>query len=347
MVSPASPQDEWSPRSDDPLGPVPAGGPNPVAAGSGVWDEAVFSELPELTASDLRPAGQRRRVAMPLLLFLATCASTFWVGASGWQPIEAMGSWQRIAVTVAAHWAQGATYMFAIMAILITHEMGHFLFAVRYRIPASYPLFIPIPINPIGTMGAVIGMDGLRANRRQMFDIGIAGPLAGLVVAIPVVCLGIARLDLQANGPGELAFHNPLLVQLLIGWLRDDIAADATVGIGQLNPYFLAGWVGLLVTGLNMLPISQLDGGHVAYALFGKQAHTVARTFLVLAIAFLVIYIYDAYIWTMMLILVILIGTDHPPTADDSMPLGPVRWLIGTLALVIPILCFPLWGVTT
>lgn len=344
MASPQFPQDEWQPRGAN----EPRTTDDTAASGAthrgNAWEDAALARLPELRAGDLngRP---RRRFFLPLFLFAATCLSTFWVGASSWMPLDAMTSWQRVYLNIVAGWAQGVTYMMALMAILITHEMGHFLFALRYHIPASYPMFIPLPINPIGTMGAVIGLDGLKADRRQLFDLGLAGPLAGLLVAVPVVCMGIQRLDLESQGPGQLAFHNPLLVKLLITWLRTDIPADATIGIRQLNPFFLAGWVGLLITGLNMLPISQLDGGHVAYALFGRGAHTVARAFLVVAIVFVVVYIYDAFVWTMMLILVILIGTDHPPTSNDHMELGRARTVLGMASLAIPILCFPLWGI--
>ena len=127
---------------------------------------------------------------LPLILFIATCLSTFWVGAADWRPqlIESPGEmWQ----VVTANWQQGLTYMGAVLAILLTHEMGHFLQTVRYRIPASYPLCIPVPFSLIGTMGAVISMDGMRANRKQIFDIGIAGPLAGLAVAAPILYIGV------------------------------------------------------------------------------------------------------------------------------------------------------------
>lgn len=344
MASPPFPQDEWQPLAGHGTRKTGDVAPARAARCEEPWDDAALARLPELRAGHL--GGQpRRRFFLPSMLFAATCLSTFWVGTSSWMPLEAMTSWQRVYLNVAAGWAQGIAYMAALMAILITHEMGHFLFAVRYHIPASYPMFIPLPINPIGTMGAVIGLDGLKADRKQLFDLGLAGPLAGLLVVVPVVCMGIQGLDLESNGPGQLAFHNPLLVKLLIAWLRTDIPADATIGIRQLNPYFLAGWVGLLITGLNMLPISQLDGGHVAYALFGRGAHTVARAFLVVAIVFVVVYIYEAFVWTMMLILVILIGTDHPPTSNDNMQLGRGRTLLGWASLTIPVLCFPLWGI--
>lgn len=299
-----------------------------------------------------------RRIRLPLFLFIATCLSTFYVGAMSWMPLRgslllnvdskmlAEGKLPPIVGVVAENWQQGLLYMAAVLAILLTHEMGHFLMTLRYRIPASFPIFIPIPVNAVGTLGAVISMDGMKANRKELFDLGIAGPLAGLVVAIPILCLGIHRLEFSPT-PGGMTFHNPMIVEWLIAYLRPDLAVqrpELTVSISELNPYFMAGWVGLLITGLNMLPISQLDGGHVVYTLFGRKAHLVARGFLVFAILFILIY--EIYLWTIMLVLVILIGTDHPPTSDDSVPLGGFRRWLGLSSLLIPILCFPALGVS-
>ncbi|WP_146443502.1 site-2 protease family protein [Botrimarina colliarenosi] len=315
---------------------------------------------PELRASDLRTKpprrSRRRRVGLPVGLFLATCASTLWVGAADWRPLERMDDWGEMAQTLASGWQQGLVYMLAVLAILLSHEMGHFVLTLIHRIPASYPLCIPVPFNPIGTMGAVIGMDGLRANRREIFDIGLAGPLAGLVVAIPILWYGVGQLDLsQRPQPGEVQLNSPQIVKWMIERQHaarpvHDAAGNASVnagewiGISQVNPFFMAGWVGMLITGLNMLPISQLDGGHTIYGLFGRDAHTFARGFIVVAIAYVVINLEQAAVWTPMLVLVILMGVDHPPTSDDSVELGNGRWLLGMASLVIPVLCFPLLG---
>jgi membrane-associated protease RseP (regulator of RpoE activity) len=224
--------------------------------------------------------------------------------------------------------------------------MGHFLQTVRYHIPASYPLCIPVPFSLIGTMGAVISMDGMRANRKQIFDIGIAGPLAGLAVAVPVLYLGVKQLNLEiAPATGDIQLYNPLIVRWMIEWLHPEWADRAQwVSVSQLNAYFMAGWVGMLITGLNMLPISQLDGGHTIYALFGRDAHKLARAFLIVAIMYVVINLDQAAIWTPMLILVILMGIHHPPTSDDTVELDNMRWTIGVMSLMIPVLCFPLLG---
>ncbi len=367
MSSPSPPDQQFpdASRPDDVSFPPPT--KNPAEFDS--FDDPALSHLPELTTSHLR-SGRRppelrprieRRVMMPVLLFIATCLSTFWVAASQWDPTRDLGNWQAMAVTAAENWQQGLIYMGAVLAILVAHEMGHFIQTVRYHVPASYPLCIPLPINPFGTMGAVIGMDGTRANRREIFDIGIAGPLAGLVVAIPVMYLGVADLELgkraaqvQAGaadaGAEEILLNNPWVVQWMIAQIHPEWADQAGwIALSQIatNPLFMAGWVGMLITGLNMMPISQLDGGHTIYALFGKDAHLIARAFTVFAILFIVLYLDYAFIWTPMLVLVLVIGIHHPPTADDSVELGPWRRAIGYASLGIPILCFPLLGFRT
>lgn len=312
-----------------------------TAQGDDITLEEVLGQPRPGTPEEKEFQPERRRM-FPFMLFLATCLSTFWVGAADWRPLE---HFQHVQATVIGNWQQGLLYMSAVLAILLTHEMGHFIQTIRHKIPASFPLCIPVPFNPIGTMGAIIGMDGLRANRRQIFDIGVSGPLAGLVVAIPILYIGVGQLDLsQAPGPNEIQLYSPLIVQWMMAWLHPEWANESWISISQVNPYFMAGWVGMLITGLNMLPVSQLDGGHVLYALFGKKAHSYAQTFITVAIIYVVLMLEQAAIWTPMLILVILMGIHHPPTSDDSLELDPVRWTIGILSLAIPILCFPLLG---
>lgn len=306
-------------------------------------------EYPELKRSDLEtvppaaPQRADRNRTLPLVLFIATCLSTFWVGAAKYQPTESMGDLRLMWATIQSNWVEGLTYMGAVLAILLTHEMGHFVQTVRHHIPASYPLCIPVPFNPIGTMGAVISMDGMRANRKQIFDIGIAGPLAGLVVAVPILWIGVGQLDLTTEPTvREIKLNSPLIVTWMMDWQQKPVTD--WIGISQVNPWFMAGWVGMLITGLNMLPVSQLDGGHTLYGLFGPRAHTYARAFVVVSIMYVVMFLDQAAIWTPMLILVILMGVNHPKTADDTVELDDIRWILGVASLSIPILCFPLLG---
>jgi len=309
-------------------------------------DSAVAVANDSISASAEAPRKFARRRTLPIVLFVATCLSTFWVGAAKYHPLESMGDWRLIWHTLQTNWLEGLTYMGAVLAILLTHEMGHFLQTVRYGIAASYPLCIPVPFNPIGTMGAVISMDGMKADRRQIFDIGIAGPLAGLVIAVPVLWIGVSKLDLTTEvGAREIQLNSPVIVTWMMDYLHPEWNDRADwIGISQVNPWFMAGWVGMLITGLNMLPISQLDGGHTLYGLFGERSRTYARAFLIVAIGYVVINLEQAAIWTPMLILVIIMGVDHPKTSNDKIELDDVRWLVGMASLSIPILCFPLLG---
>jgi membrane-associated protease RseP (regulator of RpoE activity) len=294
----------------------------------------------QLTAADLeRP---RRRVFLPAFLFAATCLSTFFAGALNWNPALYLERSQADAV-IGVNWFQGLIYMASVIGILLAHEMGHFLQTVRYGVPASLPFFIPVPILMTGTMGAVIGIEGSKADRKQLFDIGVSGPLAGLAVALPIIWFGIKAATVMpatgdALGGSPIAqLGDPLIFKLLATWLRPgDLPAGEL--LNKNNPLLMAGWVGMLITGLNMLPISQLDGGHVIYGLFGRKAHLVARGFLIAAILFIIFG--EQYNWVVMLVLVILLGVDHPPTRDDNVRLGPVRRIVGLASLSIPVLCF-------
>ncbi len=325
--------------------------PSPLSAHLSADVEYVGApEYRELLASDVAPQQlPRRKVGLPLGLFIATCLSTFWVGAADWHPLEGLGDANAMRATIAEHWQQGLTYMGAVIAILLTHEMGHFIQTLRHQIPASYPLCIPVPFNAIGTMGAVISMDGSRANRKEIFDIGLAGPLAGLVVAVPILWLGVQRLDLGPavpTPPTEIQLNSPLVVTWMIDHLHPEYRGRTEwIPLSKVNAFFMAGWVGMLITGLNMMPISQLDGGHTLYGLFGRRAHTYVRAFVIVAVAYVVLYIEQAALWTPMLILVILMGIYHPPTSNDRVELDNFRWLLGVASLSIPILCFPLLGI--
>lgn len=274
-------------------------------------------------------------------MFALTCASTFWAGATREASMAILYGEQAIRLALRPGWWQdGIVYMGCVMATLFAHEMGHFVMTVRYRIHATLPLFLPLPITPIGTMGAVIAMQGSTANRKQLFDIGIAGPLAGLVICLPVAVIGVLTADVVSvsslRQPNSIIFHDPLLVKFLINWLRPDVGAEQTLAMSALR---LAGWFGLVITGLNMMPISQLDGGHVTYTMFGRRAHSISAMLVIAAIIYVVVT--NTLPWVVMLVLVLMMGIFHPPTADDSVPLGRTRYVLGWISLSIPLLCFP------
>lgn len=316
-------------------------------AQTAVVGEDIFGSLHD----DRLPPRKRRRFWLPLSLFVATCATTFLAGCYNWypaflgEPIPAVingfimrdihGEFvqQYLPEIVRKNWLDGLTFMACVMSVLMMHEMGHFLMTIRHRIPASYPYFIPMPVMITGTMGAVISMDGSKANRKELFDIGLAGPLAGLVLTIPLVIIGIMTAEVVPIGPGT-HLGDPLMVKLLTPWLRPMPPHHEL----HVNAIYMAGWVGMLITGLNMLPVSQLDGGHVAYAVLGPLARWLGRGLLITAICFILWA--RAWNWILMLLIVILIGLDHPPTADDTVEIGPARWLLGLVSLLIPIFCF-------
>lgn len=312
---------------------------------------------PRLSERHLRT--QQIKWGLPVFLLVATCVSTFIAGTMSWEPnlLFALGQacWNffqgehtirgvdavlmLIRQQTLRYADQGGVYMVCVIAILLAHEMGHYVMTRVYKVPATLPFFIPFPFAPMGTMGAVIAMKSQEADRKQIFDIGIAGPIAGLVFAIPIVWYGVAQLDVTAPMAGSYRYDLPLLARWMYSMMHPDGPGITEVYSSQVSAMFMAGWVGLLITGLNMLPVSQLDGGHVTYTLFGRHSRWIARMFVVLAIA------YMAYqrilIWLLMLILVFLIGLYHPPTADDRVPLGKTRVALGLLSLLIPVLCFP------
>lgn len=302
---------------------------------------------PERLPDFRRPASNRRRM-LPLVLFFLTCFSTFWVGTCEWSPhlfqpwvdVVLNGTTVHLRQLILANWQTGLTYMLCVLLILLLHEFGHFFMTIYYRVPASFPYFLPFPFNPLGTLGAVIGMHGNAADRKQIFDIGLAGPLAGLVAAVPIAYYGVSQLDLSSPGYGGFGFRMPMLLDWFAqqtqvpGYQSGDI-----VWLNQLNPWFVAGWVGMLVTGLNMMPVGQLDGGHVTYTLFGKAAHTIAQLTIVFAIAYMAYH--NNFMLALMVVLLLLMGPKHPPTLDDTVPLGPFRYALGLASLSIPFLCFP------
>jgi len=231
----------------------------------------------------------------------------------------------------------GPAYAVAIMGILVFHEMGHYLQARRYGVPATLPYFIPFPFSLFGTLGAVIRMNNLGADRRVLFDIGVTGPLAGLVVAIPATVWGLAHSAVVPTATlsgGSIELGDSLFFRGMVWLTLGSVPEGYDV---LLHPVAFAGWAGLFLTALNLLPIGQLDGGHVTYALLGRYAYPVA---LAAMLAFIAVTVFVSPIWTLMVVLVLLIGLRHPPTADDTVPLGRGRKAIGWASLAFFVLSF-------
>jgi len=272
----------------------------------------------------------RSRKRLAIGLFVATCLSTFFAGAL----FHTDG---RAGTPTETYLRNGFVYSGCVILILLAHEMGHYLQARRYRVPASLPYFIPMPISPFGTMGAVIVQGAGVANRKQLFDIAISGPLAGLVLALPVAYFGLQETNIVNISPSDPGFRygDPLILQWMIEWIHGPLAENQDV---QLTPMLFAGWVGIFVTALNLIPIGQLDGGHLLYTLIGRRSHGVAMLLLFAAVFYMLFTRQFAYV--LMVVLLMLMGPRHPPTADDRIPLGRPRVVLGWLTLAFIVIGF-------
>jgi membrane-associated protease RseP (regulator of RpoE activity) len=274
-----------------------------------------------------------------------TCLSTFLVGFYGGPVFPHPAYIQELLAYDRAeflqHLIRGLTYSSCVLAILGAHEMGHYLQARRYGVPASLPFFIPLPISPFGTMGAVIVQQSGVATRRSMYDIAISGPLAGLAVTLPLTWFGLTLSEVKVipHDAHLMMYGDPLLLK----WMSRLVVGPIPAGSDLfMHPMLFAAWVGIFITALNLIPIGQLDGGHILYCLIGKQAHVIARGLFVAGVS-AVVYSFlfgdNSFIsWTLMLVLIWMFGTRHPPTANDREPLGPVRIILGWLTLMFVVI---------
>ena len=272
----------------------------------------------------------RRRYGpgLHLALFAATFVTTAMASALN-QGIDIFAEPARLVL--------GFPYAIALMAILLSHECGHYFLSRLHRVDATLPFFIPAPpmIFFIGTLGAFIRMRTLPRDRRALFDIGAAGPWAGMMVAVPVLMLGLSLSEIRPIGPSADAglFLGDSLLFKGLTWLVLGSTGDNVTIV--LHPIALAGWVGLLVTALNLLPVGQLDGGHVVYAAFGERWHRrISRATLVTLI---VLGVGGAATWLVWAVLLAFLGLRHPPLLDGERPLDRRRtWAaVATLAMFI------------
>lgn len=305
----------------------------------------------------------RTRPALPALLFLLTVLTTLGAGFLlhisfvSETPEEAMALLEGV-LSRPATLLQGFPYCLTLLVILLAHEMGHYLACRYYGIHATPPYTIPappllpippplstllgtsfIPFNPFGTFGAVIRIRSPFLNRRQLFDVGIAGPLAGFVFIIPALIYGLMHSrDFVFTEPihHTLEFGEPLLFRLATAWFYT--AGDGTAI--SLHPVGFAAWFGMLATSINLLPIGQLDGGHIVYSLFGARAHRIisACTFAgMVGISFLS--------WPMLgylffALVLLFMGFHHPPAREEVTGVGKGRVLLALLGLLVFILTF-------
>jgi membrane-associated protease RseP (regulator of RpoE activity) len=249
--------------------------------------------------------------------------------------------------TAAGHYwplAGGLLLSFTLLLILAAHEFGHYFACRHYGVRATLPFFIPgppFPITPFGTFGAVIKIKEPIRSRRALFDIGIAGPLAGFALALPASLIGLLLAQPQAPEKG-IVFNVPLLFIMITKLFHLPSSME-------WNPVYWAAWAAVLVTSLNLFPVGQLDGGHVLYALAGPRLHKIVSRIVFLSVAALAIvsfFLYDSPIWFLWtLVLAYLLKVGHPPTYIDE-PLGKTRIALAIAAALVFIVCFMPFPIT-
>jgi membrane-associated protease RseP (regulator of RpoE activity) len=285
-----------------------------------------------------------RRLAVHGVLLLLTLITTTIVGVvlehsfRAGQPID-LDQYVAVFSIIRAHplvLLDGLAFSLALMSILLAHELGHYFACRYYGIDASLPYFLPAP-TPIGTLGAFIRIRSPIYTRRALFDVGIAGPIAGFVLLLPVLAIGIAESKVIPGiaNRGDLIFGVPA-IQRAMEWLIWPGVRSSDI---YLHPVARAAWVGILATALNLLPIGQLDGGHILYSFVGRWHKYLSRFFVFVMVAFAVVtHIWSWLVWAGLLFFFAL---RHPSIYDVS-GLGPSRVKLGLLALVIFLLTFTL-----
>jgi membrane-associated protease RseP (regulator of RpoE activity) len=317
----------------------PSGRPGPTETSTDSSEGSHTTTGPEFASpeywAEVRAAGLPSpwRGSLPnIVLFFLTIASVYFVGTN-----FEMGP------------VGGIRLVLGLMSILLAHEMGHYVACRIYGVNATLPFFIPapwLPIGPgfafmplsfIGTFGALIRIKSPFPDRKALFDIGIAGPLAGFVVAVPVLILGLLEATIvpasEMPAGATYSLGEPLLFQWAMRWVRGELPPGMVLSPG---PLCLAAWFGLLVTALNLMPVGQLDGGHVAYALLRRRALPLSRLISVLAVGLVIL----RPLWLVWTVLLLILGRRHPPTLADHRPVGRGRAVLGVVGLVVFVLCF-------
>jgi membrane-associated protease RseP (regulator of RpoE activity) len=236
--------------------------------------------------------------------------------------------------------AGGLYFSVPFLGFLTAHEFGHYGMARWHGLRPSLPYYLPAPIPLTGSLGAVIFFRGHFPNRRVLFDFAAGGPIAGFVVAVIASAIGLAWSPIILAKPGQ---GIPLGDPLVFHWISDAVLGPVRQGFDvSLHPTAFAGWLGLLFTMMNLVPISQLDGGHIVYAALRRHSRWVTAAALA-AVTWAVIGL-GAYTWTLWLLLLLvmmrLIGWEHPPALDDELPLDTVRLIVAALVVGIMVLCF-------
>lgn len=261
-----------------------------------------------------------------IILFILTFLSTLTVGAL-YEGVNLINSPFQI--------YKGLPFSVTLLAILMAHELSHYLSSRKHKVDATLPYFIPAP-TIFGTFGAFIKMKSPIATRNALMDIGASGPIAGFVLSVFASVIGLlfSTAAPVSSATGGLIFGNSLLFAGLSRLIVGPVPANYDV---VLNPIALAGWIGFFVTSLNLIPVGQLDGGHIAYALLGER-HTNLSKVLIGGLVILGFFTWEG--WIVWAVLLLILGFRHPPIMYSAIPLDPKRKLIGWIALVIFVLTF-------
>lgn len=229
----------------------------------------------------------------------------------------------------------GLMFGLSLMGILTAHEMGHYLVARKHGAPVTLPYFIPLPIiAPFGTLGAVIAQREPFEDRRTLLEVGLAGPLAGFLVAIPLLVIGLALSQVRPMPGAGIGFGDSLLTS----WLKVFTLGEYISSTGMReHPIYIAAWYGMLVTAINLIPAGQLDGGHIAYALLGPAAKYLSY---VMTAAFVAMSLLVSPNWMLWTLLLFFFGRGHPPALNQAVKLKPVHILLAVLALIVLVLVF-------
>jgi membrane-associated protease RseP (regulator of RpoE activity) len=282
-----------------------------------------------------------------ILLFLLTVVTTTSVGVDnyvffasdlGTKKILA-GVDQALWLNVSTLWREGLFYSAAILGILGAHEMGHYMACRRYNVDATLPFFLPFP-SLSGTLGAVIRIRQAFPNRKVLFDVAVAGPIAGFVVLVPILALAVHYSRLVPMRPIEHGtfLGEPLLFKAIV-WMKFGKLGDAYEL--NLHPMGFAAWFGMLATAWNLLPFSQLDGGHLAYAVLGDRSRHVSVATVAGAVVMCFVSVTSWMMMTLiMLVALYFLGPRHPPVLNEYEPLGKGRYALAIFAAIMFVLCF-------
>ena len=309
-------------------------------------DELILVVIPQ-------PSFDYVKNKMNLYLLIATIFTTTWAGSMWWASYsdsELLGMswfWFRLLITPDVFFMGFLTFSLPLMIILGTHEMGHYYYAKKHNLDASLPFFLPMPpmIFPFGTMGAFISIREPIPNRKALLDVGASGPIAGLLVAIPITILGFWLTEQNAVptpiDSGDSLYLGTSLFFDFLYYLTGNFYTPS--GDYLSHPVVLAGWTGFFVTALNLMPAGQLDGGHIARALLGPKGNGLSFgvIILLLLMAFYGVPGFEPYNgWAVYAVLIYFLGTSHPPPSEELSNLGKSRWSIGILTALILVVTF-------